>query len=168
MLLVFFVLFVSLWLLWLMWYRVFGLNEHEPSPAALAEHLHAAGLAIEPHFRGDDLGWTVGELRLPSGTPITLERYLASEDDIRDELNAHAAELEIREDSPNHGRLMQRAIQTKQLITLRKPIAAVDDAMLEKVLEATCRFLATATDGVYQIDGRGWFSATGELLLQEY
>src|SRR4051812_13562361 len=98
-----------------MWYRVFGLNESEPSPAMLAEQLHAAGLAVEPHFRGDDLGWTDGELRLPSGMPIDLQRYLASEDDIRDDLNAHAAELETCDDSPNHGRLMQHAIQTKQL-----------------------------------------------------
>ena len=51
----------------LMWYRVFGLSESEPSPATLAEHLHAAGLAVEPHFKGDDLGWTAGELRPPGG-----------------------------------------------------------------------------------------------------
>ena len=25
-----------------------------------------------------------------------------------------------------------------------------------------------ATDGVYQIDGHGWFAADGTLLLQEY
>ena len=152
-----------------MWYRVFGLNENEPSPVSLAEHLLALDLTVEPHFKGDDLGWTAGELRLPvGGTPIFLERYLAREDDIRDDLNAHAAELETCDYSPNHGRLMQHAIQTKQLITLRKPIDVADEVMLEKVLEATCRHLASATDGVYQIDGRGWFSATGELLLQEY
>ena len=152
-----------------MWYRVFGLNESEPQPTALAEHLHALGLAVEPHFKGDDLGWTSGELRLPtSGTPVFLQRYLASEDDIRDDLNAYAAELETCDYSPNNGRLMQHAIQTRQLITLRKPIDAADEVTLERVLEEACRFLATATDGVYQIDGRGWFSATGELLLQEY
>jgi hypothetical protein len=152
-----------------MWYRIFGLNESEPSPAALAEHLHAAGLAVEPHFKGDDLGWASGELRLPGGgTPVYVQRYLTSEDDIRDDLNAHAAELETCDYSPNHGRLMQHAIQTKQLITLRKPLDAADEVMLENVLEMACRFLATATDGVYQIDGRGWFSATGELLMPEY
>jgi hypothetical protein len=151
-----------------MWYRVFGLNEVEPSPARLTEHLLALGLVVEPHFKGDDLGWTSGELRWPgAGTPLMLARYLAKEDDIRDDLNAHAAELETRDDSPNHGRLMQHAIQTKQLITLHKPIDGGDDVMLEKVLEATCRFLAAATDGVYQIDGRGWFAADGALLLQE-
>lgn len=152
-----------------MWHRVFGLNEIEPSPAKLTEHLLALGLGIEPHFKGDDLGWTSGELRLPNGgTPIFLQRYLAKEDDIRDDLNAHAAELETCDYSPYHGKLMQHAIQTKQLITLRKPLDASDEVTLEKVLEETCRFLATATDGVYQIDGKGWFAANGEFLLQEY
>jgi len=51
--------------------------------------------------------------------------YLASEDDIRDDLNAYAAELETCDYSPNHTRLMEHAIQTKQLITLRKPIGVV-------------------------------------------
>jgi hypothetical protein len=152
-----------------MWYRVFGLSESEPSPAALAEHLHAAGLAVEPHFVGDDLGWTRGELRLPGpGTPILLQRFLASEDDIRDDLNAHAAVLETCDYSPNHGDLMRHVIQTKQLFVLRKPVDAADEVTLEKVLEESCRFLAAATDGVYQIDGQGWFAASGELLLQEY
>src|SRR5215207_10771491 len=43
-----------------MWFRVFGLNDTEPPPAELAAHLHALGLAVEPHFKGDDLGWTSG------------------------------------------------------------------------------------------------------------
>jgi hypothetical protein len=118
-----------------MWHRVFGLNEIEPSPAKLTEHLLAHDLAVEPHFKGDDLGWTSGELRLPNGgTPIFVQRYLAKEDDIRDDLNAHAAELETCDYSPNHGKLMQHAIQTKQLITLRKPLDASDEVTLEKAL----------------------------------
>ena len=124
---------------------------------------------MEPHFRGDDLGWTSGELRFSgAGTPVFVERYLASEDDVRDDLNAHAAELETYTHSPNHGRLMQHAIQTKQLITLRKPIDAANEVMLEQVLEESCRFFAVATNGVYQVDGRGWFSASGELCSSGY
>jgi hypothetical protein len=151
-----------------MWYRVFGRSETNPEPASLAEHLHALGLPVEPHFKGDDLGWTSGELRLPKSGPVLLQRYLASEDDIRDDLNAYAAELETCDYSPNNGMLMQHAIQTKQLITIRKPLDAADEVTLEKLLDATCRFLASATDGVFQIDGKGWFSPSGELLLQEY
>jgi hypothetical protein len=151
-----------------MWYRVFGASEVEPSPVALAAHLHARGLAVEPHFKGDDLGWTSGEFRLPTGSPIMLSRYLTKEDDLRDDLNAHAAELETMDYSPNSGPLMARVIQTKQLITLRKPVDASDEVLLENVLNEACRFLATATDGVFQIDGRGWFATKGELLVQEY
>jgi hypothetical protein len=150
-----------------MWYRVFSLNESEPSPAVLAEYLHALGLAVQPHFKGDDLGWTEGELRLPTGSPVLLSRFLTKEDDLRDDLNAHAAELETMTDSPNSAPLMQRVIQTKQLITLRKPVDVADEVLVDRVLDEAVRFLAGSTDGVYQIDGRGWFAANGELLVQE-
>jgi hypothetical protein len=150
------------------WYRVFGKLELESSPVALTESLHATGLAVEPHFKGDDLGWTSGELRLSGGTPILMERYLASEDDIRDELNAFAAELETCDYSPNHRPLMERAIQTKQLIVLRSPLDTPNEVIAERILIHACQFLAGRTEGVYQIDGRGWFAANGELLLQEY
>lgn len=146
-----------------MWYRVFGSSEIEPSPAALAEYLHARGLAVEPHFKGDDLGWTEGELRLP-GCAVMLSRYLTKEDDLRDDLNAHAAELELIEGNPHATRLMERVIQTRQLITLRRPD---ETGSAERVLEEAVRFLASATDGVYQIDGRGWFAADGAVLVPE-
>jgi hypothetical protein len=152
-----------------MWYRVFGRSDSEPSPAALAAHLHARGRPVEPHFRGDDLGWTGGELRLPgAGSPVMVQRYLAAEEDIRDDLNAHAAELETMDYGPNHARLMEHVVQTAQLVTLRKPLDAADEVAVEEVLEEACRFLAAATDGVYQVDGRGWFAADGTLLLREY
>jgi hypothetical protein len=152
-----------------MWYRVFGKGESEPSAGALAASLHAEGLDVEPHFKGDDLGWTSGELRFPQGgTPILLERYLASEDEIRADLNAYAAELETCDYSPNHRMLMEHAIQTKQLFVIRSPIEMPNEVLAERILLHTCQFLASQTDGIYQIDGRGWFAANGELLLQEY
>jgi hypothetical protein len=151
-----------------MWYRVFGLSEFEPPPVALAGYLHSCGLAVQPHFKGDDLGWTEGELRLPTGSPVLLSRFLTKEDDLRDDLNAHAAELETMNYSPNSGPLMEHVIQTKQLITLRRPVDLSDEVLVDRVLEEAVRFLAGATDGVYQIDGRGWFAVGGELLVQEY
>jgi hypothetical protein len=152
-----------------MWCRVFGRSDIEPSPVALAERLHAVGVAAEPHFKGDDLGWTSGELRLPGGdTPVMLQRYLTAEDDIRDDLNSHAAELETMDYSPHNTRLMEHVIQTRQLVTLRRPVAAADEVAVEAALEEACRFLAEATDGVYQVDGRGWFAADGTLLVPEY
>ena len=111
---------------------------------------------------------TEGELRLPVGSPVLLARYLTKEDDLRDDLNAHAAELETMDYSPNSAKLMEHVIQTKQLITLRKPVDMADEVLVERVLEEAARFLAGATDGVYQVDGRGWFTAKAELLVQEY
>lgn len=152
-----------------MWYRVFGRSDAHVPPSALAAELHALGVPVEPHFRGDDLGWTGGELRLPGlNTPVTLDRYLTAEDDIRAELNAYAAELETCDYSPHAARLVEHVALTKQLVVIRKPVDASDEVALEKVLTAACRFLAARTDGVYQIDGEGWFAADGELLVREY
>jgi len=83
-------------------------------------------------------------------------------------LNAHAADLETRDYSPNAGPLMRHVIQAQQLVTLRKPIDAPDEVALDRVLTEACRFLAARTDGVYQIDDLGWFAADGTLLVQEY
>ena len=152
-----------------MWYRVFSLSDSLVSPAVLVEHLHALALPVTPHFKGDDLGWTAGELVLPGGgTPVQLGRYLAKEDDLRDDLNAYAALLETMDFSPNSPRLMQHVVQTRQLVTLRRPLDHADEATLERLCLEAVRFLAAHSDGVYQIDGQGWFAADGTLLLQEY
>jgi hypothetical protein len=152
-----------------MWLRVFCRSASVVSPTALVEHLHAAGRPVVPHFRGDDLGWTVGELHLSgTDTPVYLSRYLTAEDDLRADLNAYAAELETMDYSPAHRPLMERVIQTQQLVTVRKPVAAADEAAVEAVCELVVRRLAAAADGVYQVDGAGWFAADGTLLLAEY
>jgi hypothetical protein len=152
-----------------MWYRVFSLSDNAVSPAELVEHLHALALPAVPHFRGDDLGWTAGELVMPGdGTPVQLGRYLAKEDDLRDDLNAYAAELETMDFSPNSPKLMQHVVQTQQLVTLRRPLDHADEATLERLCLEAAQFLAANSDGVYQIDGQGWFAADGTLLLQEY
>jgi hypothetical protein len=152
-----------------MWYRIFGSTEAEVPPAQLAEHLHALGHAVEPHFKGDDLGWTRGELVLPGGhTPVLLERYLTEPDDIRDDLNAYAAELETMTYSPNAAKLMERVINTKQLIAIRKPIDHADESRLDATVRETVAFLAAELGGFWQADGAGWFDGDGTLLVQEY
>ncbi len=143
-----------------MWYRVFGLSDAPPDLAALLEHLHAAGLPAAGHFRGDDLGWTGGELTL-GGTSVAVERYLTKEDDLRDDLNTWAGWLETRADQPRHADLMQHVIGTRQLVTLRRP----PDPALDGLCHEVCRWLAAQTDGVYQVDGRGFFAADGTPLL---
>lgn len=125
-------------------------------------------MGVVPHFKGDDLGWTSGELHLPRGSPVMLERYLADADDLRDDLNAFAAELETLDYSPHHTMLMEHVIQTKQLITLRRPVDSPDEVLLETLLDECCRFLAVESEGVYQIDGRGWFASDGERLIEEF
>ena len=151
------------------WHRVFGLSATPVSPVALVEHLTAKLLVVVPHFRGDDLGWTSGELHLPgNGTPLLLERYLTEEDELRKDLNAFAAELETMNYSPNFAAMMERVIQTKQMITLRKPYDHADEVNLDATVLAICRYFAANCEGVYQIDGQGWFAADGTVIVQEY
>jgi hypothetical protein len=152
-----------------MWHRVFGSTAAEPDPAALAARLRKEGIDVAPHFKGDDLGWTEGELQLPGGgSPVLLARYLTAEDDLRDDLNGYAAELETMDYEPNHRMLMERVIQTQQLITIRRPVDHADEVRLDRLIEVTVRQFAAATAGVYQIDGQGWFAADGTKLLTEY
>ncbi len=151
-----------------MWQRVFGRSDSGLTPAQIAEGLATAGHACVPHFKGDALGWTSGELHFPTGSPILLARYLTKPDDLRADLNAFAAELETMTYSPNAPDLMERVIQTRQMVTLRKPFDHSDESKLDAICEFLVRSLAIASDGVYQIDGKGWFTATGELLVQEY
>ncbi|HEY2786001.1 MAG TPA: hypothetical protein VGJ05_13605, partial [Fimbriiglobus sp.] len=92
----------------------------EPAPAGLVDYMAAKAISVVPHFKGDDLGWTEGEIHLTDGSPILLARYLTVEDELRDDLNGYAAELETMDYDPNHRVLMERVIQTQQLITLRK------------------------------------------------
>lgn len=121
-----------------------------------------------PHFKGDDLGWTSGELHLTRGSPVMLECYVTKVDDLRDDLNAFAAELETVSHNSNNVLLMERVIQTQQMMTVRRPIDAPDEIAMHSLIQHCCHYLATACDGVYQVDGRGWFAADGMLLLQEY
>lgn len=142
------------------WYRVFGASAKQPPPETVLEYLRGLGVTGSALFRGDDTGWTALEFAVADGkVSVTLTCFLSSEDGIRKELNAWAAWLETREDSPHHAALMERIVQAKQLYTLRQ----ADNS----VCEMLCRWLAQATDGVYQHDGEGFLTADGMLLLQE-
>ena len=154
------------------WFRVFGLNAAAVEPAALLEHLHAQGLPVAGHFRGDERGWFHAELVLANDAPpVVVERYLADEEGVRLELNSWAAWLEEQEDNAHAPPLMERLIITKEVITLHQRLEDVDDiddaAMAERLCLTCCRYLAAATDGVYQADHRGFFAADGTLLVPE-
>lgn len=151
-----------------MWYRIFCRSDQTQPIAGLLVHLQALGLTLQSHVRGDDLGWTSAELRIGAGSPVYLQHFLVKEDELRDDLNNWAAWLETATWSEHSVPLMERVIQTQQLITLRKPIDHSDDIALENLCLACCQLLASACDGVYQIDDDGWYAADGTLLVKEY
>lgn len=146
-----------------LWYRIFGSGDTPPEPAAVLEHVNGLGVIVTGRFDGDAAGWLRAEL-LCADTPILLERFLASEEGIRAELNSWAAWLEARPAGPAPVRLMERVIQTQQLITVELPSPT---ASVGPVCVGLCRFLATATAGVYQADGQGFFDTEGNLLMRE-
>ena len=148
-----------------MWHRVFCRSSAEVKPAELLASLSSHAVAS---FKGDDLGWTSAEFELGKGSPVFAERFLTSEDDLRNDLNTWAAWLETMTYSPNHGRLMEHVVQTQQLITIRKPVDHSNEVAVDELCQSLCRVLAATADGVYQIEGDGWYSAEGALLLQEY
>jgi hypothetical protein len=147
-----------------MWYRVFCRSLAEVTPAELLADLGAS----DSRFRGDDLGWTAGEVVLGQGTPVYVERYLTDTDDLRDELNTWAAYLETLDYCAENVQLMERVIQARQLITVRKPLDHANEIEVERVCLAICEKLAQAADGLYQIEGDGWYASNGTLLLKEY
>ncbi len=152
-----------------MYFRAFCRSAAELPPAALVERLHAAGLAVVPHFTGDDLGWTEARLTLPGGgSPVPVSRFLTREDELRKDLNGFAAEVEAMDYYPDRAALMERVIQTQQLVLLRRPIDHADEASLDRLCLVVAQAAATFADGVVQIDGRGWFTATGDVLVPEY
>jgi len=137
-----------------MWFRVFASTETMPQPADLQQRLRELGRNVSLDVKGDDLGWTSID-----SAGLRIERYLTNEDDLRDELDAWAAVAESWGDGP--AGLMGRIIATRQLITLHGP----DDSAA--IFDALARWLASATTGFYQADGRGFCSSDGTLLLAE-
>ncbi len=86
-------------------------------------------------------------------------RYLSTEEGIRAELNTWAAWVESTGDGPIQQRLMQHLISTRQIFVLH-------DAPPELAIPV-CQHLARVTEGVYQVDGQGFFDADGRLLVAE-
>src|SRR5262249_5631381 len=124
------------------------------------------GMVVTGKFSGDDQGWFHADLVVSDRQALLpLERYLASEEGIRAELNTWAAWLETIENNAHSGRLMQHMITTRQVFTLEQPADQHED--IDRLCSSLCRFLARATDGVYQVDGQGFYDASGTLLVRE-
>ena len=151
------------------WYRVFAAKEGEPDLAGFAQQLIDTGFEIPLIPRGDDQGWF--EIRLDvekERSPLIVERYLATEEGMRQDLNTWAAWLETCDYSPNHVWLMERVIQSQQLFAMRRPVDHSDEARLDDLCLAIVNYLADGTDGLIQIDNQGFFSSQMELMLQEH
>jgi hypothetical protein len=150
------------------WFRVFGSNEVQPQPAALLELLRSLGREATGNFRGDEQGWFEAEIIFAAGgPPLQVDRFLAREEGLRDELNTWAAWLETVEDNPQHAALMQQVIGTTQLFTLYQAGLDGKQRVLDEIGPAVCQFLARETAGVYQVDQQGFFAADGTLLVKE-
>jgi hypothetical protein len=138
------------------WYRVFGLSEVPPTLAALQERFDSD--AVESQIQSDEQGWYRAAFAWENGG-VTIDRYLVSEEGIRRELNTWAAWVESTGEGELQSRLMQRLIATQQLLVMRD--------LPDGIADELCRSLAVVTDGVYQIDGEGFFGADGSLLLRD-
>src|SRR3954464_14159068 len=130
------------------WYRVFGGSEVQPAPGMILEHLNGLGRPVTGSFQGDEAGWLRAELTGPGLPLLELERFLAGEEGIRAELNSWAAYVESCGDSPDHFRLMERLIQTRQVFTLRCLGEGEDNTRADELCLALCRFLAGRTEGI--------------------
>jgi hypothetical protein len=146
-----------------MWQRVFATRPTGPLPGDLLAHLHASGHATTGRFHGDDAGWFRAELvHEATGQAYELQRYLATEPGIRDELNAWAAWVELC-DTPFQSALMQHLVTTQQIYTLKATGGVPDLAYTEALL----RWLTACTGGIWQRDGVGFLRDDGTLMLAE-
>lgn len=149
-----------------MHYRVFGTNESAVEPAAILQHLQNQGYALTGQFRGDGQGWFRVELGYPDADArIEIERYLSSEEGVRAHLNTWAAWLE--DACPDETRWLQHMISTTQIFTIESFAHAVDEPLVREACVVLCRFFAHETAGIYQVDGEGFFTADGKLIVAE-
>jgi len=150
------------------WYRVFGSSDRQPAPELIARQLQGLGITVAVDVDEDDLGWyRLNFVLAADGQNLQIERFLASEQGVRAELNTWAAWLETMEENPNHESLMQRIIATAQLFAWQSPQECPANMVSGSPSIGLCRFLAEATNGIYQVDDQGFFSADGTLLVKE-
>ena len=147
--------------------RVFASGSSAPSPSEILEVLQALRIPSTSDFGGDEAGWFRGSIHTQHHGVVDIERYFASEEGIRQELNTWAAWLEIIPDNPLGDTLMAKVVQAAQVFTVHLSVNEERVSPALSVCESLCRFLANRTSGLYQIDGRGFFDSDGMLLLAE-
>jgi hypothetical protein len=147
--------------------RVFAASEAMPQPVDLQRLLGDRGRSASLSVTGDDLGWlaiefTAGE----SDATIRIERFLTDEDELRDELDTWAGWVESQPASVIATKLMQQIVSTRQVFTIRviPPLEKLDRSSES---ETVAQWLAVVSKGVYQVDGCGFFGASGDILVAE-
>lgn len=146
-----------------MWCRVFCLNDTAPEPDAFRERLTDRGHRVGVTAEIDEQGWWF-HLKLHGSSGVyLLDRYW--HDDVRDDLNTWAAWLEEKAGDKATD-LMQRMIGTRQLITMRREDRG-DEPEARRFCHEVARWLAQQCDGIYQIDGEGFFDQQGNRLVVE-
>jgi hypothetical protein len=146
------------------WFRVFANSDQVPAPEAVARSIRDGFPQMQVKFMADDEGWLEADITDPiTGHSWKLRRYCRNADDIRGELQSWAAWIEWQPPSPHQQHLMERIMTAKQVFTFE----ADEDPTSAPLGLALMQFLAGASDGVYQIDGRGFYAAGGGLLLAE-
>jgi hypothetical protein len=148
--------------------RVFGKSTIQPDPRPLAEFLNRFGTPVVGDFFGDEQGWTRLELQFGNGRfAVTVERYLAVEEGLRDAFRSWAAWIESANEDPTNNWLMEHMINTQQLFTIRSEAETEREPLVKRICTDTARYLARETKGIYQVDNLGLFAVDGKLLVPE-
>jgi hypothetical protein len=141
------------------WYRVFARSAEPVPPAVVLADLVQGGAPVQGHFQADEHGWYRCELA--TVPPVAVECFRVFEEGVRPELQSWAAYLETLESSYSQ-EFMEAVNAAAQVFTAQLP-----DARAAELLKQLCGNLARAADGVYQIDGEGFFWSNGALALGE-
>jgi hypothetical protein len=144
------------------WYRVFARSAEPVQPAVVLADLIWDGVPVNGHFQADEHGWYRCELiAAPAMGPIVVECFRVLEDGLRPELQSWAAYVETI-DSPHSPEFMEAINAAAQVFTVQ-----VFDPRAANLVRTLCDNLAHAGDGVYQIDGEGFFWSNGKLAVAE-
>ena len=148
------------------WHRVFGAVDREVTPAEICAELSNNQVQFRPAFRGDDQGWFSARFELDGGGSLQLERFLVREERMRSELNSWCAWAETLPETAQQALALDKLVACQQIFTLFEE-GEEEDARTSAACVALARWLAVRLEGIYQIDGQGFFDAAGSLLLAE-
>jgi hypothetical protein len=147
------------------WHRVFATAGHEIPPAEICAVLTSRDVEFRPTFRGDDQGWFSARFHLAGDSSIQVERYLVREERMRGELNSWCAWVEASPQTPQQAAVLDRLVACQQIFTLLGECPEGETPAL--VCRELAQWLAVRLEGIFQIDGQGFFDSAGNMLVAE-